>query len=959
MASETILAIRAAPTHAAPSSERIAQNEQNEQGILEAQTSCLTTENLQVIVRAIGTGPAPITCSGVDLAQHESPPQDGKQLGAENPDKHDSPALSDRGNSPHGSCFQGVSAATAAIAITYSPAAFSADANRRSASASLTSLESNLVRGQHDTASYKGASPPNSHGKANCLEPRLEAITASLRPGIDFTAVPRSALASLETIQAAQNKDKASDKGGVAVESDIESDDDVVSQEPPRDIPRATTPSVRRPTTSRHPTAATGYRALHSTRMRRRCSHRTVQKTVKGGNQASQRPRALQAPQADIAVTRRPGIPKVDMRGVSHVVGGLVEHSLGFDNPLFAKQVEGDRSDPYNTIKVVRHEFFRFPPPDMGEHNREFERELEESRPIYEGFDSATIDQQLHGYVAHTKVFTEVMGEHLAHLNRLDTLFVSNKKKLAHLGHERQRAMANTSSRGEAMTRKEQVKVIARVAEAEELLMKEQDAVREELNEVIMRGRANITRALGQDLGAPAMIDRQRTRANQRKIIEERDTEMGIAAAMVGLRGNLKEQDDQTHEAIMRNAQLVVDERMKAFDQEDNWRRPEKPAPVTPTPNVDTIVTSVPEWFTILEAKKAISLRGATLLEKFKDLLLQMRTSVHDAREEQRDEELRPTKHKWNKQYHKPDDAWPNAVQRINGGWWHCRGGPDAPPPERNCKLCHREVPAEAPGPSATTRHQRLLEEIEMAQAEANRKDRLFLKYRLQQEHENINRYWQHREWRRSGGGVSISEVLHGRDVNDLNYRSSAEPQSWQHPGALFRSPESDQKQAVQETLAPETTPLPSPQHPCGFQVPESLSGRQISPGSRSAGGPSTPPRHMSRSPLFYEVLPGGQLNRDPGLHNKSPSRPARRLHGSPMSHEVLSSRNIDKDISTQAAPIPGLHRHNSSQVHDILHDRQVNNDTLSPTQDRPPRPRSSMSRPGQTNKPKTVSWQL
>jgi hypothetical protein len=637
----------------------------------------------------------------------------------------------------------------------------------------------------------------------------------------------------------------------------------------------------------------------------------------------------------------------------------LVEHSLGLDNPLFAKQVEGDPSDPYNTIKVDRHEFFRFPPLDMGEHNREFERELEESRPIYEGFDSATIDQQLHGYTAQTKVFTEIMGEHQADLNRLNTVFVSNKKELAHLGQERQRAMTNTSSRGEVMTRKEQAKVIARVAEAEELLMKEQDAVREELNGVIMRGRANITRALGQDLRAPTMIDRQRTRANQRKIMEEQDTEMGIAAAMVGLRGNLKEQDDRTHEAIMRNAQLVVDERMKAFDQEDNWCRPEKLTPVTSTPKVDAIVTSVPEWFTILEAKKVIPLQGATSLDKFKDLLLQMRTSVYNAREEQRDEELRPTKHKWNKQHHKPNDAWPNAVQRIKGGWWHCRDGPDAPPPERNCKLCHREVPVEDPGPSAAKRHQRLLEEIEMAQAEANRKDRLSLKYRLQQEHEDIDRYWQHREWRRSGGGVSISEVLHGRDVNDLNYRSSVESQSWQQPGPSSQSPEPPDKRAVQETLAAQTTPLPSPQHPRDFRVPELLLGRQISLSSRSAGGPSTPPRHLGRSPLFYEVVPGEQLNGDPSLHDSSPSQPGRPLHDSPMFHEILSSRKIDKEISTQAAPIPGLHRHNSSQVHDILHDRQDKNDTPSPTQDRPLRPRSSLSRPGQKNKQKTVSWQL
>ncbi|KAH6631694.1 hypothetical protein F5144DRAFT_229344 [Chaetomium tenue] len=973
MVSKTALEVRAAPTLAAPSSERILQNQQSEQieqNLLETQTSAyierqdgismapsasrLTTEIPQIIIRAIGTGPALITYPGANLAQNECP-QDHKQLDADKPDNHDNPdsgAMPESGNSPHGSYFQGVSAATATMAITYSPAAFPADTDLPSVLASLTLRESNPVRDHHDTVPYKGASTSNSHGKVTCLEPRLEDITSSLRPGIDLITATRPASTSLETIQAAQNKDTAPGKEDEALQSDSDGDGDAVSQAPPRDIPRVSTPSVRRPTTSR---------VLHSARARRKSSHRTTRKKAKSGNQASQRSRVPQGPQADIAVSatgRQPEIPKVDMRGVPHIVGGLVEHSLGLDNPLFAKQVEGDPSDPYNTVKVYRHAFFHFPPPDMGEHNREFERELEESRPIYEGFDSATIDQQLHGYAAQTKVFAEIMEEHRADLNRLKDVFVSNEKNLVQLGYERQRAMSNTLPRGEEKTRKKRAKVIAMVAEAEELLMKEQDAVREESNEIIMRSRANITRALGLDLRAPTMIDQKRTRASQRKMMEEQDTELGIAAAMVGLRGNLKEQDNRTHDAIIRNAQLVVDERMKAFDQEDNWRKPERPTPVTPTSNFDTIVTAVPEWFLILEAKNVIPLRGSTLLEKFKDLLLQVETSVYNMREEQRDQELRPTKHTWNKEYHKPDNAWPSALQRIRGGWWHCRDGPDAASPERSCKLCHRQVRVGDPNPSAAKWHQCLLEEIETAQAEANRKDRLSLKYRLQQEHEDINRYWQHREWCRSGGGVHISEVLHGRDVNDLNYRSSAEPQSWQHPGPSSQPLEPHDKQADEETLASQATPLPSPQHPCDPRMPRSLPGRQISPGSRSAGGPSTPPRHLSRSPLFYEMLSGGKLNGDPNVHGISPSRP-RPLPGSPMFHELLSGRKIEEDIATQAAPTPGLHRQNSSQVHDILHDRQANNDTPSPARDGPPRPRSSLSLASQKNKQKTVSWQL
>jgi hypothetical protein len=70
--------------------------------------------------------------------------------------------------------------------------------------------------------------------------------------------------------------------------------------------------------------------------------------------------------------------------------------------------------------------------------------------------------------------------------------------------------------------------------------------------------------------------------------------------------------------------------------------------------------------------------------------------------------------------------------------------------------------------------YQRILNEIESAMAEANKRDRSRLKHQLQQEREAIDRYWQQREWGRSGGGVDISEVMHSRDVNDLNNRPSA-----------------------------------------------------------------------------------------------------------------------------------------------------------------------------------------
>ncbi|KAK3292332.1 uncharacterized protein B0H64DRAFT_227045 [Chaetomium fimeti] len=991
MASRIILEVRAAPADPAACSKDIVQNahktpETRKSAYIERQMGSSITSSTsrpapnthQAIVHEISISPTLVTLPGMILTQKKSHPQDDKKLGdgkagkPDKPDKLDEPdsaAMFDRGNSPHEPCFQGVSAATATTATPYSLAAFSADANRRSVTlASLTSSES------HPARNDKRHSTSNTDREANLLEPCLQAITLSPRSGVDSTVVARSAFTSLETIQAAQNKAKTPDKGDKAAESDSEDNDDVVSPESPRDIPHVAASPARRQRAAGSSTVPTGHRPLLCPRMRRKSSHRTVQKKSKGGNQAQQRSRARRVPQANnqlqqqsraprepqtnVAVPSaacQPRIPRVDMEGVPHVVGGLVESSLGIGSPLFARQVEGDPLDPYNSVKVDRHEFFHFPPPDMGEHNREFERQLEESRPVYEGFGSDFIDEQLSSYAARTKAFAKAMEERHADLDRANDSLLFNKEKLAHLNHERQRAIANKFSRGKVMTRKEQTKLFARIGEAEEILTQEQDLVHQELDEVIMRCRAEITSVLHEDLRPPTVIDRKRSRTHERKTVEEQGTELAIAVAMTGLRGTLKEQDQSTQEAIMHNAQLVVDQQLKAFDQQDDWRKSAEPTPIPPTSNVDAVVTSVPEWFTIMEAKKAVPLRGATLLDKFKDLLLLMGTSVKNARAEQWGEGFRPNKHTWNKQHHQPNGAWPNTIQRIRGGWWHCRNGPDASAPERNCELCHREVPVprvEDQGPSEKQRYQRLLENIEAAQAEANKKDRLSLKHQLQQEREDINQYWQQREWRRSGGGVDVSEVLHGRDVNDLNYRSSTEPQSWRHPPPLFWSPEHHGEQAIKETLASPTTPLPIPQRLCG-------SGKKVSPGSRSAGDPSTPPRHLGRSPRFYELPPSGQLNGDLGSPGINLSQPARPLHGSTMFHELLSGRKIKEDIKTRTTPTPGLHRHNSSQVHDILHDRHGDNDPPSPTQDGPSQLRSSMSRPGQCNKQKTVSWQI
>ncbi|KAK4043341.1 hypothetical protein C8A01DRAFT_13046 [Parachaetomium inaequale] len=935
------------------------------------------------------------------FTQNETNQAGDNQLEGDNP-SGPNPAQSDREDSRPEPCLQGESAATPITPPPCSPAAFSAAVRRPSVNlASLTSPETDSVPKQ-DAAPCERDSTSDSDCEAHGPEPCLQGASAEaaipLPPcaGANPAALTRPALTSPENPE--HNTDETPNNGNVVVESDSDAGSDTASPGPSRDIPRAAAPPARRSETATSSTVAAGHRDLHPAQMPpRRCpraleNFRAMQalfaprpppaNTVtvnapnppqtsartRGGNQASQHPRAPQAQQATNAANaavHRARIPIIDMEGVPHIMGGLVEQSVGLKNPLFAKQVQGNPSDPYNSVQVGRHGYFHFPPPDMGGINREFERELDESRPVFEPLDADLVDSLVDGYAAQTKMVDEVMEEHQAEFDPVNESFLANKNELADLNYDRERAITSAYALKDSMTPSERARLLAQIAAAEAPLLKQQEAVRQELKEIVLRGRAKIARTLRQDLRAPDTIDEQRTRARQRKEVEEQDTELGIAGAMLGLRGSLKEQNHSTHTAILRYTQLVVDEGQRAFDQQNSWNKPVGPAPSRPTSNVDAVIAAVPLWFTILDARGTIELRSATPLDRFKELLRVMGTSSNTAREEQWADEFRPNRNSWNKHYHKPNDAWPNAIQRSGGGWWACRSGPDASPAELNCKLCHpRDLvsPESDPAPSATVRYQHILDEIETAQAEANKRDQLVLKYQLQQERDDIDRYWQRREWNRSGGGVDIREVLHGRDVNELNYRPSlGRSQSWQ-PGAATQSSELHGRQVISQTSAPQTGASQNPQLLGGSQVHELLSGRRISndgPSPQTAGLFS-PPRRLGCSPLLRELLSGRQTNENRPPQGAGPSQPPRGPRDSHLSHGLLSGRQVNDENSTQAPPPQALHRHNSSQAHDLLHGRQTENET-SPAQTGPSQLRSSLLCPGQKGKgkEKRVSWQI
>ncbi|KAL2200436.1 hypothetical protein P885DRAFT_27893 [Corynascus similis CBS 632.67] len=753
-----------------------------------------------------------------------------------------------------------------------------------------------------------------------------------------------------------------------------------------RNLPRTAPPRLRRSKSARSSTGLAGHRAMQSSRMPKKGGNRALPNSrglhhvrtsrspsdsttpvlVKHAIAKSRRSRQVNNKQGLQNYRAQHGVnpvihsvrtPVLDMEGVPHVVGGLVENSLGLKDPLFAKQGEEDQSEYYKGVGVDRHYIFQFPPPDMGDHNREFERELEESRPVYDGFDLDLIDKQVDGYAARTKLVAKVMEAHRAEFDPVNQLFLTNKKELVHLGYERQRAITSEYSVKHRTTPRERARTLATVAQAEAPLLENEKRVKDELKEIIINGRAKIARLLQLDLRTPTTIDEKRARASQRKILEEQDTELGVAGAMIGLRGSMEEQSHSTQTAIMRFAQFVALERLKAFDEKDSWRKPDKSLSIEPISNVDTVITVVPDWFTIFDAKGTVDLRSDAPLDRLKELLQIVGTLSINAREEEWADELRPNRHAWNKHYHEPDDAWPNALQRRRGGWWACRSGRDATPAERSCKLCHSRTPnsqRQIPAPSAKAKCQRILDEIQTAQAEANERDRLMLKHHLQQERDDINRYWQQREWVRSGGGVDVSEVLHGRDVNELNYRPSAvRSESLQQPDVSSQPVEPHGEHAVEAESSPR---LRCMQH-SEFQIDELSSGRMVNKVSYApAASMSSPPQRLGCSPLLHDVLTGRQTNKCDSPREGS-NQLARPLRGSPLFHELLAGRQVNGNTPQSPPPPVSLYRHNSSQAHDALHGRLPKNGT-SPTQVGLSQLRSSMARPGQRSK-KRVSWRL
>ncbi|XXG99165.1 hypothetical protein Hte_005500 [Hypoxylon texense] len=94
----------------------------------------------------------------------------------------------------------------------------------------------------------------------------------------------------------------------------------------------------------------------------------------------------------------------------------------------------------------------------------------------------------------------------------------------------------------------------------------------------------------------------------------------------------------------------------------------------------------IPDWFYVLRSKFHQLLPHGDVAVGFQALL----KTIDKLQKEAECWKQQGGPKSWDKVWHKPNKQWPHEFQRLKGGWWKCRSGPEAPDAERWCSVCHK-----------------------------------------------------------------------------------------------------------------------------------------------------------------------------------------------------------------------------------------------------------------------------
>ncbi|KAL2259251.1 hypothetical protein VTK26DRAFT_7137 [Humicola hyalothermophila] len=417
---------------------------------------------------------------------------------------------------------------------------------------------------------------------------------------------------------------------------------------------------------------------------------------------------------------------------------------------------------------VIPDAFFMFPWMEMGAHNGELDMIFESSRRTARGFDMEQLEGYVDAYAKETVAFIATAKKHQDDIDDLRAFLSSKEGELAKLKEEHKWIMENPRWRYPAPIEAKANRRLTKISKETDSLTRAIRRARSELEAGITDGTDFLANALRRDYGTIETAIKASDMEWKLETKKKRCQEMATEAVVVGLREPLEEQDEHTYRAAL---QFIHSTTKHMID------RPAELGAVDLAQNVDALVSSIPDWFTILDVENPLELQGDSAMDRFKELLQIIGAASSASRVEQ-ETRIEERNKKFTKEYHEPGPDWPTLKQRVRGGWWTCRTGPDATSAELRCKACHpnglsRRTSNAPARTSVTEDYKHIMDEVKKAMAEANKKQQFQLKERLQCEREEFERWYQQREWRRQGGGFQPYEMLYGCDVNAVNYRRS------------------------------------------------------------------------------------------------------------------------------------------------------------------------------------------
>ncbi|KAK4134412.1 hypothetical protein BT67DRAFT_318204 [Trichocladium antarcticum] len=493
--------------------------------------------------------------------------------------------------------------------------------------------------------------------------------------------------------------------------------------------------------------------------------------------------------------TLDPLVDTIPFNKTKDFVKTIRSSDLQNDEEEARKQAQEEVSEPCELLQnkaeerlaALIHEYFLvFPGPDMLEHNRAFDRWFESYRSTFSGFDDQFIETRLGSHAEETIAFARTMEnnkqqivdlEQRVWLWRKETIGLQNEVK----EREEELRMRNEDHEaGEIFKREIMIPSCILRKELSDLTRAKHKSIQafedaiHRFKDAVVCGAGLALNALRWDFDLVNAIDQRRFREQKNQQAEKEARDLAIDLATMGLRYPLREQDESTAAAIRDTAEPWIKKlRNPAYNPGFE---------VKLEANLDNLITTIPEWFRIIEAKGTVKLRGAAPMDRFQEFVQLIGRLPSGATKERNMTPQERIRKPFTKHYHEPSRGWPTAKQRVHGGWWTCRSTPDAYAAELGCELCHpRGIKApdsdKEMGPESehfegiqTKTLNSILAEVEKAQVEANKNEQLRVRQRMRKERAQVDHWHWQREWNRQGAGFEAHELLYGRDVNEINY---------------------------------------------------------------------------------------------------------------------------------------------------------------------------------------------